>query len=166
VRDRLVLCSPVCVSEGCDFGRVKRELDEGFDFCVIAAGERNAEVGSSFEMANGVFNSVNVPGRALVVELRDDIGDGGEIWAHLTAEPVEIANILLKEFVKLLSFLGGHINIRDGVNWMTTAVGGWFGCGSSRVELCCHNEFESIVMLTHVNGDVIVRILSTIKINP
>ena len=60
-------------------------MNEGFDFSVIAAGELNAEVGGSFEIVDCIFNSVNVPRRALVVELRDDVGDGGEVWAHLTA---------------------------------------------------------------------------------
>ena len=149
MRDRLVLCYPVCVSEGCEFGMVKRELDEGFDFCVIVTGELNAKVSSAFEIANGIFYRVNLPGRALVVKFRDDVGDGGKVWTRLTVYPVERVHILLKEFVKLLSFIGGHIDIWDRVNWMTTVVRGLFGCGSGRVELCLHNELESIVMLAH-----------------
>ena len=107
MRDRLVLSSPVCVGERCDFGRVEQELDKGFDFSVIAAGELNAEVSSSFEIADRIFNSVNVSGGAFIIVLRNDIGDGSKVWSSLAAQPVQRANILLKEFVELISFCGG-----------------------------------------------------------
>ena len=88
MRDRLVLCSPVCVGERCDFGRVERELNKGFNFCIITAGELDAEVGGSFEVSDRIFNSVNVPGRAFIIILRYDVGDGGEVWSSLAAQSV------------------------------------------------------------------------------
>ena len=64
-------------------------MDEGFDFSIAATGELNAEIGSSFEIANGIFGGVNVTGGTFVVELRNDIGDGGKIGTSLATEPVE-----------------------------------------------------------------------------
>jgi len=84
----------------------------------------------------------------------------------LATKPIERANTFLKEFVEMLSFIGGHINIWDRIDWMTTAVGGWLGCGSGRVELLgFFHEFESIILLTHMDSDMIVVIPCALKIN-
>ena len=59
---------------------------------------------------------------AVVVILGDDVGNSGEVRSCLAAEPVQGANILLEGFVEGLVFVRWEIDIRDGVNWMATAV--------------------------------------------
>jgi hypothetical protein len=61
----------------------------------------------SFEVTNGICSSVNVTGGTIFVEMREDIGDGGEIWTSLATKPIEGSNILLKNFAEMLSFVDG-----------------------------------------------------------
>ena len=89
--------SPIGISEGCDSGWVKGELDKALNFCIIAAGELNAEVRGAFEIMNGVSNSVNVPGGHLLSNcemMLVMVARSGRVW-----QPVEGTNILLKQFV-------------------------------------------------------------------
>ena len=53
------------------------------------------------------YSSVNVTGGTFFVELRENIGDGGEIWTSLATKPIEGSNILLKNFAEMLSFVDG-----------------------------------------------------------
>ena len=94
-----------------------RKSNEGFDLSVIAAGELNAEVGSAFEVTDCVFCSVNMARAAFIVELWDEVCDGGKIWTSLAAKPIQGPDIFLENFVEMP--VGRRWACRClGLNWL------------------------------------------------
>ena len=140
-------------------------MNKRFDLGVVATGELDAEVCCAFQVANSVFGGINVARGAFIIELGDDVGDGGKVWTSLAVKPVEGTDIFLQCFVKMLSFIGGHIDVWDIIDWVTTAVGCGFRCGSRLIELSLLNEFTSIDFLAHVDGNVIFFIFVALKVN-
>ena len=161
----MILRSPVCIGEGNNFCRVEEELDKRFDLGVVAAGKLDAEDCCSFEVSNGVFDRVDVVRGAFIVELGDGVGDGSKVWVSLAAKPNQGTNIFLQNFGKMLLFIDGHVDVRNRIDWVATAVGCGFRYGSRIVKLCLFNQLESIIFLVHVEGNVIIFIFVTIKVN-
>ena len=64
-----------------------------------------------------------------------------------------------------MSVFDGHVDVWDGVDWMSTAVRCFSGCGGRGVKLRLDDEFEGIGLLGHVDRNVVLIVSRTFKIN-